>query len=271
MKYKLISSDLDGTLLNSKESISEQNSAAMKKLREMGIVIAVNTGRTLYEIPDSVRDNPYIDYYICSNGAAIYSADKKLIYSNYIPKDSFKKVFALLLSYDTSFAVHDDGKSILDEKKATVEFWTDHRASEYAARNFVKFSDVEKDFEKRYADGAEVEMICCYFKHAHELSECTQMLEKIPDIKTAASSNENIEVFSADINKGITMGVLCDMLSVELSEVIAAGDSYNDLTMMNMAGLSLAAGNAMDAVKNQADKVICSCEEHIMRDILNIV
>lgn len=272
MKYKLISTDLDGTLLNSNESISIQNSVAMKTLRDMGITIAVNTGRTLFEIPDSVRANPYIDYYICSNGAAIYDSKKRLVYGKYIDPDTFKTVFNLISGYSTSFAIHQDGISVLDKNKATVEYWMEHRANEYAARNFIKFSEFANNFNSRYSNGAKsVEMICCYFKFADELSECTQKLKQMPLINTAASTTVNIEIFNSEVDKGITMLTLCDILGIEKDAVIAAGDSNNDLSMLEKAELSLATSNAMESVKSAADAVICTCDEHIMEDIARII
>ena len=50
--YKLIASDLDGTLLRSDMTVSEKDLAAIKELRDKGIIFAVTSGRTLYEIPE---------------------------------------------------------------------------------------------------------------------------------------------------------------------------------------------------------------------------
>lgn len=267
MNYKLISTDLDGTLLDSHESISPENTKIMKKLSDAGIIIAVNTGRTLFEMPQPVREHPYIDYFICSNGAVIYNKEKKIVYKEYLSRQSFKTVFDMLLGYDTSFAIHENGISVLDKNKATVEFWTDHRASEYAARNFVNFSDVEENFVSRYSKPSDVEMICCYFKYADELTECISRLQDVPSVKIAASSNENIEVFSDGANKGLTLAALCNIVGVSLDETIAVGDSPNDITMLERAGLAVAVSNAMEPVKAKSDVVICSNNEPIMKDL----
>ena len=268
MKYKLISTDLDGTLLDSKESINQNNLSAMKKLKDMGVIIAANTGRTLYEIPDSVRDNRYIDYFICSNGAVIYNNEKKIVLNEYVSADKMKKIFKLLTSYETSFAIHENGLSVLDTNKATVEFWVDHRATEYAARNFINFSVTEDNFYDRYSKGTEIEMICCYFKYAGQLKECMEKLREIEGIETATSTGVNIEVFSNKVNKGIMLRHLCEKLGIDMSEVIAVGDSPNDISMLEVSGLALAAANGFDSLKQKADRVICHCEDGVMGDIL---
>ena len=60
MKYKLLVSDLDGTLLTEDMKISPENAEAIKKITELGIEFSVSSGRTLHEIPLTVRENPYI-------------------------------------------------------------------------------------------------------------------------------------------------------------------------------------------------------------------
>ena len=269
MNYKLISTDLDGTFLNSSEQISEKDNAAMKKLTEKGVIIVANTGRTLYEMPPCVYENPYIDYYIGSNGSVIYNKERKIVYNEYISTDNFAKVFALLKSYDTAFAIHEKGVSVLDVNMSTEQYWKGHRASAYAARNFIRFSDIEQNFDNRYSMPTEAEMICCYFKYANELDECTKRLSEIDGIATAASSGENIEVFNSKVNKGNTLLKLCDLLGIDKNETIAVGDSKNDINMLGVAGLSLAVSNAKEEVKAVADDIICSCDDGIMEYILN--
>ena len=73
--YKLIVSDLDGTLLNEEMETGERNDAAIRAFFERGILFVPSSGRTYYEIPESVRENPYVRYVIYSNGTAVY--DKK--------------------------------------------------------------------------------------------------------------------------------------------------------------------------------------------------
>ena len=92
--YKIIASDLDGTLLRGDMTVSEKNLSAMNELCEMGITLALTSGRTLYEIPEEVRENKNIRYITYSNGTAVY--DKELgrdIISNRISKESVNAVF----------------------------------------------------------------------------------------------------------------------------------------------------------------------------------
>ena len=73
------------------------------------------------------------------------------------------------------------------------------------------------------------------------------------------------------MDKGETLLALCDMLGIGEDEIIGAGDSQNDISMLEVCSLSLAVENSTDEVKTMADAVICSNEEHIMIDILNML
>ena len=71
MAYKILASDLDGTLLNTKGEISEGNLAAIKALHDAGILFVPTTGRAYNELPTVLKESPYVRYAICSSGVVI--------------------------------------------------------------------------------------------------------------------------------------------------------------------------------------------------------
>ena len=75
-KYKLLITDLDGTLLCKPGYLGDVNQRAMEELVARGVTIVPCTGRTIVETPAEIRDNPLIRYYIQSDGAVVY--DKKM-------------------------------------------------------------------------------------------------------------------------------------------------------------------------------------------------
>ena len=72
MDYKLISVDLDGTLLEGVMTVSEENIAAAEELARKGALIVPNTGRAFVELPEIIKTLPIFRYYIYSDGAVIY-------------------------------------------------------------------------------------------------------------------------------------------------------------------------------------------------------
>lgn len=268
MKYKLIAVDLDGTLLGSDHRISPENINAMKALKELGVTIIINTGRTYFEMPESVRSCKYVDCFICSNGTMIYGADGSIKYKNCMPDAAFLQAFDTLCEYKTNMNIHDHGRTTIDADKASVECFLEHNTSIYTAHAFLKFCEKVENFNDYYHKNLDIEQICCYFKFENEKEECFSRLQKIEGIQTAASSKYNIEIFNADVSKGKAIVMIAKALGVDMSEVIVAGDSLNDKPMFEVGAYGIAVANAMPQLKDAADETGCACEEHIMRYIL---
>ena len=79
---------------------------------------------------------------------------------------------------------------------------------------------------------------------------------------------KNLEIFNKIATKGYGVEQLCSMLGISRQEMITVGDSDNDVTMLEAAGLGLAVKNAALSTKNAADKIICSNDENILCCIL---
>ena len=96
--YKLIVSDLDGTLLNEKMEIGEKNDAAICEFARRGILFAPFSGRTRDEIPDTLINSPYVRYLSYSNGAVVYdkAEKKKIISSN---SNSLSSTFHIIINH----------------------------------------------------------------------------------------------------------------------------------------------------------------------------
>ena len=78
-----------------------------------------------------------------------------------------------------------------------------------------------------------------------------------------------LEFMNKEVDKGASLTRLANILGVKIEEVIAIGDSYNDLTMIKAAGLGVAMGNAVDAVKEIANLITTSNEENGVAKVIN--
>lgn len=113
----IIATDLDGTLISSDTSISNENLGAIKRLSEYGAHIVLVTGRTFYEILPQLIECPYIDYFVYSNGACIYKQGSGLVFSNCMPAADAKKIYDILSSYETFIELYTNGKPLVDQAK----------------------------------------------------------------------------------------------------------------------------------------------------------
>ncbi len=268
-KYKVVVSDLDGTLLNGKKEISEENKAAISEMSKIGIRFVASSGRCFSEIPKEIMSNPDIRYISCSDGAVIYDKTTgKPVVTNYMPKEVAKACVDILGDYDVLALLHKNGSLYLDGDKNNHEshvYYNAPYAFEYISKTVG--IDTENVLEEACLDET-VELFCPFFRNSEELSACLERLLALGEVKIAASEKYNLEVYYKYAGKGRALYPLAEFFGCDISEIIAVGDSKNDLEMIKEAGLGLAMSNSMQELIEAADKVICSNEEHSAKYIL---
>lgn len=275
MNCKLIACDLDGTLLCDDSSISNENLNAIHRIKNNGIEFVINTGRTLYEIPKELLNDADIRYIIHSDGSVIYDkASSKILQSRYIDTETALKLFKLLDSFDTMIGFYVNGHPVTDIKKLSCQSYEYFNID----KNYRSVMDLTRkgveNLEKYISENDKIELINIFFKYPKERNHCAEILKEKFDIQFTTSMDNNIEITAKSISKGMALKKLCDILQIKKENVIALGDSKNDITMFDFAGTSLCAGNASDVVKEYADKQVCSNNEHIAeyicRNILGV-
>lgn len=268
-KYKIVCSDLDGTLLGLDMTVSEENRAAIRKMSELGVAFVASSGRTLHGFPRDVLENADIRYLSASNGAVIY--DKKLgapIYTKYIPKKISDQMFDILWENNALIFPHIDGKMWGDMEKASHEIYAAHRMSSYFESYINAVGNFVNDFKAFCKRASDVEMVSAFFPDDESLMRCTEALRKAGDYTLASSAKYNLEIFYAKAGKGNALSEFARLMQIDIKETIAVGDSTNDMSMIEAAGLGLAMGNAFAELKEAADEVICSYDGHSAKYIL---
>ena len=262
MNYKLIACDLDGTLIGSDLTLSEENKHAIKELTEQGIIVVPTTGRTIVEMRE-VFDLPEIRYVIYSNGAAVF--DKETQEETFFGIDEELTHFLLttLFKYDTYVVIHKNGKTYGDRKK--LERPGDYHVSFNVEELIRDFCIWDENFESNALSGGGIECAAVFFANREEMEECRRILESNPRLHTVVGWDYNLEIFNKNAGKGSALEVLTKKLGLEMKQVISIGDSDNDTQMTKMSGLGLATGNACETLKEVADEVICTNDEHVMK------
>ncbi|PPA69793.1 Cof-type HAD-IIB family hydrolase [Jeotgalibacillus proteolyticus] len=231
-KIKLIALDMDGTLLKQDHSVSEENRKAIKKAQQKGVTVMVSTGRPLVYCKEIVESLELASYLITVNGSEIWDADLNLIERTMIDISHIEQMYELAQKHDTHFWSSTVG-GVWNKKTEFPKALDEHE--------WLKFGfDIEDDAIRESI--------------REELS-----LNK--ELELSNSSETNIEVNAAGINKAAAIRKVCDRLGFTMDEVMAVGDSLNDLAMINEAGIGVAMGNAQAAVKKAADWVTESNEE----------
>lgn len=268
MDCKLIACDLDGTLLCDDSGVSDENLQAIHKIKDNHIEFVINTGRTLYEIPDKLLQCPDIRYIIYSDGSAAYDkALDEIIFSHYIDTDTAQKLLHLLNRYDTMVEFYENGHPVTDLKKLNPQAYDYYNIDKNYRPVIDKTRTGVDDLAQYILENSKIELLNIFFREMREREACAETLEKDFDVHFTTSMDNNIEIMAKSVSKGAALKKLCDHLKIEKEKVIAVGDSRNDFTMFDFAKTALAVSNASETVKAYADAVICSNEQHIAKYI----
>lgn len=268
MDYKIIASDLDGTLLQYDGRVSAENWRAIEQLKENGVQFVPASGRSFNEMPEELRESPLIRYYITSDGTTVYDKETDTTHELPLPRALSHWVLDKVYQYPMWMMVHADTNSYVDavyhNEKDFIRFNLDQRW-----RDFTFATNRPVENFKEFVYGLErAQSIIPFFERMEDLKECEAYFRTHPELIVAQSDPYNLEVFHCKAGKGNALMLLADLLGVDRKATIAVGDSTNDLTMVQAAGLGLAMENAVPELKAAADQEICHYEQHSAKYIL---
>lgn len=257
MRYKLVVTDLDGTLLDDRKNVSKANLEAIKKIRDAGVLFTVATGRgergarPLLELLKP--DVPAILF----NGCEIFEMGKGPIYSEYLPKTIADMVVDHFLK--TEFGII----GFLHDKIFLVGYKPAHEI--YLKREKVAYEVVD---DLRHLDAVNKVMVVGDVPRAMEMMGELEKKEGI-NLNCVKTEDFYYEVLPDGVSKGEGLKKLCEILGIERESVIAIGDNMNDLSMINFAGLGVAVENAEEPVKKAAKLVVPSNNDDGVAYLLN--
>lgn len=271
---KLFVTDLDGTLLNSDHKLSQYSMNAIKTAMDKGIPVCIATGRSYNDILEIIQDLEVKPYIISSNGASIYHADGHKMYSISIPKDQVREIITYLKAQNLEFEVADDeytyitqgGLDLLHQELEDVGSLDTRKREELEqdvlglvmSQGNLKVVPTMEDLLDQIENANSVSSISAYLNKIHMAMEYFTMDKRI---LTFSSWKYNFEMTSSETSKGIALKHLCRHLDIDLADVAVIGDNYNDLSMIKIAGIKGAMGNAVDNIKSMADHLAPTNDE----------
>lgn len=269
MKPKAIFLDMDGTILTHQNKVNQKTKEIIDQLRETGVYVFIATGRDAGEIQGLVPEDFQVDGLITSNGAAGYVNGENIfkhslpfpLVKTVIEKAREHQVYYELFPYEASrIVLKEDKPFILEEVKEPkpetvgINEWVSRQE---AVEGKIAWTEqiVGEEFSKFYLFARTEEKIN-RFKNDLE-----QVKEKI-DFTASSSSKFNVEVMAANTNKATGIQQMLEHFQLTGSEILAIGDSYNDLPMLQFVDTAVAMQNAPDYIKQIADEVTdYTCDE----------
>ena len=262
---RLIALDLDGTLFNPDSRISEKNLAVIKKMKAQGVHVVIASGRPFAGLPfDQLKDTG-IEYAITTNGSSIYDLEsEKCIHDKCIFEDPLDDETALtLLDYLLTKDIHMDvfigglGYSPLQCVSAGEKLAVPPSIKKYITKTRIRIEDIRGFITSNHL---RVQKITLNFYPDENgvlknREEIRAYLEANPKITCVSGGFRNLEFTKKGVTKGTALLRLAEQLGVAPEATMAIGDSENDLSMIEAAGIGVAMGNASELVKNHADYI----------------
>jgi Cof subfamily protein (haloacid dehalogenase superfamily) len=252
MGYKLIACDMDETLLNDDHVICQRNIDFIKRAKEeYGVKFVPATGRGYSSIQRDLKildlyDEPG-EYVLSFNGGALTeNKGNRLLQFKGLDFNKMKEIFEYGLNKDVCMHVYTKDKLYIYNLSESEKIRVERQKFECAI------------MEENTVDFLENELIA---KILYQNIDVPYLMSLEPDMQeivkgscsVSYSSNRYMEFNSLGVDKGQGLVDLARILNIDIEDTIAVGDNYNDMAMLNMAGLSVAAGNAVEDVKKACD------------------
>ena len=253
MKYKLLALDMDGTTLNSEKKITPKTANAISELSKRGVAVVLSTGRGLAEIADYKAELKFMHYGILISGGMVYDFfNAKPITAHPLTEEVMLKLgegaeqenaMIQLLTVNDSLVREED---ILNMESFGMGIYQD-----MYYRNCVRLDDFRKFIRE---NPGKVLKFNIYHRSTESRERNFKRFEDL-DLGISYAEKTALEISPKNISKASGLRELCDFLKIDIAETVAVGDATNDTEVLQLAGLSVAMGNATAEIKNLADFV----------------
>lgn len=265
-KYKVITLDLDDTLLRSDKSISETNKQIIQKAQKQGFSIAIATGRhpkSAVRVMNELGCLNENSYAVCFNGSCVVRLSDYIKHGNVVGYPTVFRTTATgkLAKIITAYARNFEGARVhgysvtrglvIEDHNPYTQIEIDTADVGFEEIDFMKCDDHEEFFKV---------MIVGEEKVIDKVRK--KLPEKLSSLFNVVRSNPNfLEFIPNKSTKGTGLKSLCIRLGYPIERSIAFGDAENDLHMIQTAGLGVAMENGFDIVKEAADVITKSNDE----------
>ncbi|MBO0418748.1 Cof-type HAD-IIB family hydrolase [Vagococcus fluvialis] len=263
---KMIASDMDGTLLSSHLAISETNKEAVLEAQAQGIEFMVATGRAYSEAKPALDDAGIKCCMITGNGAQIFDENGEAIVTFSIDKKTTKEIMTTLREKNLYFELMTINGVYAESQPQRVENFATLLANQVPHLTFkmaiamasTHLNMLPVHYINNYDDlliddSVEILKVIAFSDEGPKLLRpIADELEANGPLYVTASFPNNIEINHKDAQKGNAVKLMAEKRGIGLEDVMTIGDNFNDVSMLKVAGVSFAMGNAEEDVKKIA-------------------
>jgi Cof subfamily protein (haloacid dehalogenase superfamily) len=259
LKYRLVALDVDGTLIDSRHRITERTVKAIKSAASKGIIFIISTGRPIQSAIPMMEelglDVPFITY----NGAMVVMGKSgDILYEVCIEPGHAGEIYRLGEEYGTTIIVWSKNRLYVNRM--------DERAYFYG-KQARTMPELLADPERIFRQG--VIKILWY----DEIESINRYVEEMKfklkgDVNYHTSKPFYLEFVNNSVSKALALQKISEYYGIKRNEIIAIGDGYNDLSMIEYAGLGVAMANSEQEIKGRADYITLSNDEDGVAEVI---
>lgn len=271
--YKLIASDLDGTLLNSYGEVTENTKQVINTIQNQGTEFIIASGRPMDSIKTIAKTINSNKYFIAGNGAIIYDIqNKKTIYENCIPKNKLLEISKICQENNITYNIYTEQEVIAEALKYNVLYYYKENLKK-AENEKTKIKLVHNIYEyiQTTQDLKCIKITVCDSSKSvfNSIIKKLQTIQNIDIMEVSHMSRKIIrqgteevpieyfytEISSINVDKWEALKYLAQVMQIKQEEIIAIGDNINDKKMIQNAGLGICMGQSSPDIKDIADYV----------------
>ena len=242
--YRMVVTDLDGTLLNNKKQVSEANVKAIQNLKDQNITFVMATGRSDVMTRAYTKQLKNVDIVIGCDGAVIRNIRTgEILCENHLRSETCHTTFEICKKYGLQYYVFAKDELVSDDpQNETVE------EDEEIPMKIV--NDLNE-----YVNDHIIYKIVVSHNDTSYLDKVAEVIKKETDADAIRSGKKVLAVKAMGVSKAEAIKKLAQKLGILIKDIIAFGDEVNDIEMLTLVGLGIAMENADDVVKEAADQI----------------
>lgn len=267
MTYRVIALDLDGTLLDRQKKILPESLSALALARQQGIKIVIVTGRHHSAIHPFYQALQLDTPAICCNGTYVYDyLTGKTSHTNPLSATQAKNVLSMLQAFDIHGLMYADDAMYYQYPTGHVtrsQAWAStlpelQRPSFLQVEDLLQQTDESDSIWKFATSHADIPV----------LNDFAGAVEKQLGLACEWSWQDQVDIAQTGNSKGKLLQQWLAEQDISMKDVVAFGDNFNDISMLEGAGLGVAMGNSADEIKARADLVIGDHEEPGIAEVI---
>lgn len=258
--YRMVVTDLDGTLLNSQKQVSDANAKAIYKLKDQNITFVMATGRSDVMTKAYTKQLKNADIVIGCDGAVIRNIRTgEILYENHLSSETCHKTFEICKKYGLKYYVFAKDELVSDDPQN--ERFLIHQKFNQTVEEDEEIPMRIVDDLNEYVKEHIIYKIVVSHNDKNYLDKVAEVVKKETDADAIRSGKKVLAVKAMGVSKAEAIKKLAQKLGIWIKDIIAFGDEVNDIEMLTLVGLGIAMENADDVVKEAADQIAGSNDQ----------